>query len=99
MSASSNVARLMYNALASCASRSRNMVLPMPSPYVDLALTAVTGFFVELTSRKWYTIMRIIAADPRKMARVYRSLSEIMLAVRFVGATVTGVSREGGLNA
>lgn len=33
----------------------------------------------ELTSKKWYTTMRIIATEPRKMARLYSSLSEIIV--------------------
>lgn len=33
---------------------------------------------IALTSRKWYTTMRSIASEPRKIASEYRSLSEII---------------------
>lgn len=65
--------------------------------YVDLALAPVTVLFVELTSRKWYTMIRSMAAEPRKMASVYRSLSEIILAsfVRHLAGGLTGKIEEG----
>lgn len=64
--------------------------------YVDLALAPATVLFVELTSRKWYTIIRSMAAEPRKMASVYRSLSEIILAsfVRRLMGRLTGEIEE-----
>ncbi|KAF2255869.1 hypothetical protein BU26DRAFT_512821 [Trematosphaeria pertusa] len=49
-------------------------------PAAALDFSAVT-WSSELTSRKWYSIMRSMAALPRKMASVYNWLSVIILAL------------------
>lgn len=60
--------------------------------YLDVLLFASEGKFdvarvfdsgsgssTALTSRKWYRMIRSMAAEPRKTANRYNSLSEIML--------------------
>lgn len=44
----------------------------------------------ELTSKKWYSTINIMATEPRKMASLYRSSSEIIVFV-LIGVLVFGV--------